>query len=225
MKETTYGNDEPRWHASIAVIAALILYVTLPPKVTFGPLWLVPLLVLVILVPLSILSPMRRHETPRQRLASMILIGVLNLFNIISLILLVDAVIHPHHKFDSGTKLLTAGVQIWFTNILVFALWFWELDGGGPEERAHAQTMMKMRRADFLFSQMQLGNKYPEFIPTDWKPLFVDYLFLAFTNSAAFSPADTFPLTRLAKVLMMAEALTSFITIGIIVSRAVGILG
>lgn len=227
MDPLTVGNDEPRWHASVAVVLALALYVTLPPKVTFGPLWLFPVLVLAILVPLSVISPMRRHETPAQRIASMILIGILNAFNIISLVLLVIAVLSPHPgvKFSSGEKLLLAGIEIWFTNILVFALWYWELDAGGPEQRAHAVDADDFKNSDFFFPQMSMPGIQPRFLDPMWKPLFVDYLYLAFTNASAFSPADTFPLTRLAKMLMLAESLTSFITIGIIISRAVGILG
>ena len=227
MDPLTIGNDEPRWHASIAVLLALGLYVTLPPKVTFGPLWLFPVLVLVILVPLSVISPMRRHESPAQRIASMILIAILNALNIMSLALLVAAVLAPHHtpKFSSGEKLLLAGIQIWFTNILVFALWYWELDAGGPEQRAHAATANDFQTSDFFFPQMSMPGVDPPFLDRAWKPLFMDYLYVAFTNASAFSPADTFPLSRLAKTLMMAESLTSFITIGIIVSRAVGILG
>lgn len=227
MNENFHGNDEPRWHASIAVALALGLYVTLPPKVTFGPLWLFPLLVLLILVPLSVISPMRRHESRGQRIASLACIAILTFLNIVSLILLVIAILNPHHsvKLANGEKLLLAGIQIWFTNILVFALWYWELDAGGPEARAHTDTVYSFEKSDFFFPQMSMPGEVPKFLDRDWKPLFVDYLYVAFTNSSAFSPADTFPLTRMAKMLMMAEALTSFITIGIIVSRAVGILG
>ncbi|PZR55976.1 MAG: hypothetical protein DLM50_09135 [Candidatus Meridianibacter frigidus] len=219
------GNDEPRWHASLGVLAILGLYITLPPKVTFGPLWLFPLLVLAILVPLSVISPIRRHENAAQRIASIGLIALLNLFNILSLVLLIASIVHRAGvtHFSTGAPLLLAGVQIWLTNTLVFALWYWELDSGGPEARAHAISAQKFSRADFLFPQMASQNDL-ECVDPGWKPLFIDYLFLAFTNSTAFSPADTFPLTRLGKVLMMAEAFVSFTTIGIIISRAVGIL-
>ena len=220
------GNDEPRWHASIAAFAALALYVTLPPKVTFGPLWLVPLLVLIILIPLSVISPMRKHETPMQRAASIAAIAILNVFNIISVVLLIIAIVHPAkiHQFTNGVTLLTAGLQIWITNVLVFALWYWEVDAGGPEARAHAPTAADFQGSAFLFPQMAFGDQKLGCVDVEWKPLFMDYLFLAFTNASAFSPADTFPLSRLGKSLMMAEAFTSFVTIGIVVSRAVGII-
>ncbi|GAC1389157.1 MAG: hypothetical protein NVSMB31_04720 [Vulcanimicrobiaceae bacterium] len=226
MERVSIGNDEPRWHASLAALAALLLYITLPPKVTFGPLWLVPILVLAILLPLSIISPMRKHESPGQRIASIVLIAILNLFNISSVVLLILAVLAPtkHAAFTHGSTLLLAGMQIWVTNILVFAMWYWELDAGGPEERAHAATATEFKNSAFLFPQMAFGDAKMGCVDPNWKPLFMDYLFLAFTNASAFSPADTFPLSRLGKGLMMAEAFTSFVTIGIVVSRAVGII-
>lgn len=226
LKREYVGNDEPRWHASLAAVAALLLYVTLPPRVTFGPAWIVPVLVLVILIPLSIISPMRKHESPWQRFASIIAIAILNLFNIISVVLLILAIVHPSksHQFNNGAKLLTAGLQIWITNILVFAMWYWELDAGGPEARAHAPTASDFEGSAFLFPQMAFGDQKLPCVDPEWKPLFMDYLFLAFTNASAFSPADTFPLTRVGKALMMAEAFTSFVTIGVVVSRAVGII-
>ncbi|GAC1502243.1 MAG: hypothetical protein NVS1B14_06910 [Vulcanimicrobiaceae bacterium] len=217
------ATDEPRWHASLGVLAALFLYVTLPPRLIIGPLWLVPLLVLLVLVPLSVLSPKRHRETVEVRIASILLIALLNVFNVASAVLLVWAVLHPQAGKLEGAKLMAGGMQIWLTNILVFALWYWELDAGGPERRAHCSSAATFERVDFLFPQMGLGVQSA--IAAVWKPLFWDYVFLAFTNATAFSPADTFPLTRLAKLLVLAEALISFTTIGIIVARAVNILG
>ncbi|MBV9149521.1 MAG: hypothetical protein JO024_06635 [Candidatus Eremiobacteraeota bacterium] len=223
MADRSVANDEPRWHASLAVIAALILYVTLPPKVTFGPLWLFPLLVLALLVPLSVFAPMRRHETAGQRFWSIILIAIVNLFNVASLALLVNWLVNkpPHMAAASGQHLLVGGIQIWLTNILVFAMWYWELDAGGPEQRAHADSACAFPGPDFFFPQMTTELRTIE--PT-WKPLFGDYLFLAFSTATALSAADTLPLTRLAKMLMLAQAFVSLVTIAIIISRAINIL-
>ncbi len=156
MADRSVANDEPRWHASLAVIAALILYITLPSKVTFGPLWLFPLLVLSLLVPLSIFAPMRRHETTAQRLLSIILIAIVNLFNIASLALLVSSLLNrpAHVPPATGQHLLVGGIQIWLTNILVFAMWYWEADAGGPEQRAHAESAATFEQPDFFFPQM-----------------------------------------------------------------------
>ena len=220
---------EPRWHASLAVLAALILYITLPPRLTIGPAWVAPLLVLALLVPLSILAPRRHAETRRMRFWGILLIAIVNFFNIVSIVLLINGFFHPARvvELNSAAILLRHGVQVWLTNILVFALWFWELDGDGPEARAHAFGTRELRNADFLFPQMQgsfLAGNLPAIAAPDWKPLFFDYLYLSFTNSTAFSPADAFPLTRTAKALMLVEALISLITIAIVLARSVSLI-
>lgn len=219
---------EPRWHASVAVISALALYITLPPRLTIGPIWIAPLLVLVILVPLSILSPRRHRETLRTRFWGILLIAMVSFFNVVSVLLLIDSFFHPEkHAEFSATVLLRYGLQIWLTNIIVFALWFWELDGDGPDARAHAKTAIEVANADFLFPQMQMALNSSEQFPcieTDWKPQFVDYLYVAFTNATAFSPTDTMPLSRWAKALMSIEALISLITVLIVFARAVSLI-
>lgn len=216
-------SPEPRWHASLAVIAAIVLYVTLPTKITFGPLWLMPLIVALLLVPLLALSP-RRQETPHQRWLSIALIATLNIFNLATLVELLLEVLSTHHARQpvTGVALLIAAVQIWLTNVIVFGLWFWEIDSGGPRARAKCVPGRFNRRADFLFPQFTLSDEAQMHL--NWQPKVLDYVFLAFTNASAFSPADTFPLTRRAKVLMMMESFTSLVTLAIIASRAVGIL-
>lgn len=220
---TPSNGHEPRWHAALAVIVALVLYVTLPPKVVAGPYWLMPTLVLVVLVPLLILSPRRHQETRLQRWLSIAMVAVLNAFNIATIVLLfVWQLSAHHHRQITGEDLLLASVEIWLTNVIVYALWFWEIDGHGPETRSHTDLFHQPRRADFLFPQMTMD---PQMQPKEWKPMFLDYLFLAFTNATAFSPADTFPLSRPAKTLMMLEAITSLVTIAIIAGRAISLLG
>lgn len=219
-----FGKKEPRWHAALAVVAALALYVTLPPKVVVGPVWVLPLILLLILGPLMIVSPHRREEVAWQRWLSIAHIIVLNAFNIATILLLLSWQFSVHHsKRLSGEDMLLAAVQIWLTNVIVYALWYWEIDGHGPEVRLHTSFDQEPRRADFLFPQMSLEPEIRNRMK--WKPAFLDYVFLSFSTGTAFSAADTFPLTRLAKVLMMAEALTSLVTIGVIASRAINILG
>jgi hypothetical protein len=223
-------SDEPRWHAAVAVVIVLGLYITLPRQFTFGPVYLAPVLVLGILLPLLIFAPSRHQESPVQRFASVALIAIINFFNIASVALLIyEAMFAPGHAAmlavqGAGTHLLMAGAQIWLANILVYAMWYWEIDGGGPDPRAHAASALEFLRADFLFPQMMVGDERIACIEKRWKPLFLDYLFLAFTNALAFSPADTFPISRPAKMLMMAEAVTSFVTIAVVLARAVGIV-
>jgi len=219
-----HRGEEPRWHAALAVIAALAFYVTLPPKVIVGPLWLLPLLVLATLGPLLVLKPKRHEEAPWQRGLSILSIAFLNAFNIATIVLLCIWQFSAHYRRPiSGEALLLAAVEIWFTNVIVYALWYWEFDGNGPDTRLHTPLERELQRSDFLFPQMTLEPDLRERLR--WKPRFVDYLFLAFTNATAFSPADTFPLTHRAKVLMMGESLASLVTIAIIAGRAVGMIG
>lgn len=221
---STYA-DEPRWHAALAVLVALALYVTLPNKLTFGPVWIFPALVLGVLIPLLVLSPKRLLEMRVQRVLSIALIATVNLFNIISVVRLVLGILDSSHPAGyhapTGHELLVAGGEIWLTNILVYALWFWELDAGGPEPRSHERSALTFPDADFLFPQMLVGDRLV-CVKDTWKPRFFDYVYLAFTNALAFSPTDVMPLTQTAKFLMIAEASTSFVTIAVILARAVG---
>ncbi len=206
----------------------MILYITLPPRLVIGPIWAAPLTVLVLLVPLSILAPRRHRETRRTRFWSILLIAIVNFFNLASVLLLVRGFFHPETALThSAGALLRIGSQVWLTNILVFALWFWELDGDGPDSRAHASGALEVENADFLFPQMQMaiasGQEIKCFDPL-WKPQFFDYLYLALTNATAFSPADVMPLSRWAKALMGVEALISLITIAIVLARSISLL-
>lgn len=215
---------EPRWHAAILVAAALVLYVTLPPKVVPGPLWLLPTLILVILVPLLVIAPRRHKEEPWQRAASIVQIALLGGFNIANIVLLFvwQLSVH-HHKNISGEDLLRAGAAIWLTNVIVYGLWFWEVDRGGPDRRNRIPFEKEPDRVDFMFPQMAIPADVAPRMP--WKPRLLDYVFVSFTNATAFSPTDTYPLSRLAKTLMMVEAFKSLITIALIAGRAVNILG
>jgi hypothetical protein len=182
------------------------------------------------LLPLLVFAPSRHQETSGQRIASVMLIALINFFNVASVALLIyRAMFAPGHALllaqpGAPTHLLMAGAQIWLANVLVYSMWYWEVDGGGPEPRAHAASAMEFLRADFLFPQMLVSDERLACIEKRWKPLFLDYVFLAFTNALAFSPADTFPITRVAKILMMFEAMTSFVTIAVVLARAVGIV-
>lgn len=209
-----------RWEASVAVIAAAILYIVLPDQltVTFGPRWLryaVPGLEVILLVPLALTSLRRRWQVGRwQRPISLVLIAIVNAANILSLGYLVYALLHG--RKSAGYELLVAAVSIWLTNIIVFGLWYWELDRGGPLERCRTHH----REPDFLFPQMST----PGASRKRWAPSFVDYLYLSYTNATAFSPTDTMPLTEWAKALMMVQAATSLLTVALVAARAVNIL-
>lgn len=188
---------------------------TLPGKLTIGPGWVIPALEGALVIPLTLKAPYRHPEEARLiRLASLLLIALVNLANVASLALLVHLVLSG--GVVSGRQLIFSGIQIWLTLIIVFALWYWELDRGGPSIRGHAEE----RDPDFLFPQMAT----PELRQPDWMPAFVDYLYLSFTNATAFSPTDTMPLTPWSKVLMLAESLASITTVVMVAGRAVNIL-
>ncbi len=218
VEEISSGEEppkEPRWPASLAVTCALLLYMTLPVRLTIGPGWVIPALEGALLVPLTVRAPYRhRGEVRLVRFASLLLIALVNIANVGSLALLVRLVLSGGAV--TGRELVFSGIQIWLTLILVFALWYWEVDRGGPAIRGHVDQ----RTPDFLFPQMathELGQ-------ADWKPGFVDYLYLSFTNATAFSPTDTMPLTPRAKMLLAVEALASITTIVMVAGRAVNIL-
>jgi uncharacterized membrane protein len=206
--------SEPRWPAGLAVLAAILLYATLPNRYTLGPSWLIPGLEGVLMLGLNIAAP-RRHQEEALilRIVTLALIGLVTLTNFFALVLLIDSLLHG--STVPGTQLVFAAIQIWLTNVVVFGLWFWELDRGGPGER-----QADKRNPDFLFPQMATQG----LAPADWHPNFVDYLYVSFTNAMAFSPTDTLPLTRWAKLLMLAQSLASLLTVAFVAGRAVNIL-
>ena len=207
---------ESRLPPSLAVVAALFLYITLPPHLTLGPPWLMPMLVVALLIPLVIIGPLRTgRPSLLWRSIGVSVIALVNAANIASLALLVRTLLTAGNK-ETGVQLLVSGAAIWLTNILVFGLWFWEIDRGGPQARLNASQ----RHADFLFPQMLS----PQSAPIGWRPKFADYLYLGFTNATAFSPTDTMPLTPGAKALMTIEAVISLLTIALVAARAVNIL-
>jgi hypothetical protein len=218
------------WLARGAVLVIVGLQIGIVNDLMIGPRWLAPTVELALLIPLSIATAWaqrraRKASTKKQwnivgrdrmlvRRLAIALTAVVTLMNFGALTRLIAEILAGHA--GSGRTLLLDGTNIWMTNVIIFALWFWALDRGGP-----AGAFASKRGNDFLFTQQQTGEpgRFPK-----WCPGFVDYLFLAFTNATAFSPADTFPLTVRAKLLMMAESSISLATIALVASRAVGIL-
>jgi uncharacterized membrane protein len=206
---------EPRWPASLAIVAALVLYVTLPDKFVLGPRYLIPGLEGALVVALTVTAPHRRwDESAARRIAAVVLIVIVNVANVTSLGFLVHELLNGGKP--TGNQLIFSAVQIWLTNVIVFSLWYWEVDRGGPGRRARRDES----RPDFLYPQMV----NPEVADRDWSPSYLDYLYLSFTNATAFSPTDTMPLSPMAKVLMLVESLASFVTVAVVAARAVNIL-
>jgi uncharacterized membrane protein len=209
----------PVWGPQLVILVTIIIDITLPDRlIPFGPRWLLPGLEVLLLVGLAMSSPRARHHSPARRRVALSLIGIVSLTNIISLIELVHFLVQTNHGHASisGHPLIVAGSQLWINNVLLFGLWYWELDRGGPAARLSGSD----DHPDFLFVQMDK----PQFAPPGWMPGLVDYLFLSFTNATAFSPTDTMPLTPMAKWLMSGQALVSLVTVGLVVARAVNIL-
>jgi uncharacterized membrane protein len=199
----------------LTVLAAIALQLLLPPRLTAGPSWLLPVLEGGLLIGLAVLSP--RHLVgvhPTRRRLALLITAVVSAANVISLGLLTHQLLH--HHVANGQRLIVSGVLIWLTNVLIFGLWYWEEDRGGPGRRAAGQD----GAPDFLFPQMNDDRVQPP----GWRPQFIDYLYLSVTNAAAFSPTDTLPLSPAAKSVMGVQSLVSLVTIGLIVSRAVNIL-
>jgi len=209
------GEPEPFWPAQLSVLAAIGIQLLLPERLTVGPSWLVPSLEGLLLVGMFIVTPnVVEEEHPRRRRVALSLTAFVSAANIFSLGALTHYLLH--HKVDEGRALIVSGVLIWLTNLLIFALWFWEMDRGGPGKRASG----KDRPPDFLFPQMTDDR----IEPLDWRPKYIDYLYVSLTNNTAFSPTDTMPLTPMAKSIMGVQSVVSLLTIGLIVSRAVNIL-
>ncbi len=204
------------WPAQLTAIGAIALQLTLPDRLTVGPTWLIPGVEVLMVIVLVIATVHLRLEEnhPRRRVGAITLIALVTAANILSLYLLTHYLLH--HNVTKGRELIGSGVLIWLTNFLIFALWYWELDRGGPGRRAEGSD----GPPDFLFPQMADDN----IEPVNWRPQFVDYLYVSLTNATAFSPTDTMPLSPMAKSIMGVQSLVSLVTIGLIVSRAINIL-
>jgi hypothetical protein len=210
------------WPAALCVLGAIALQVRLPDKLTIGPSWLLPSLEGALLIGLLVSTPWGRVEEdhPVRRRIAIGLIAFVNAANAADLGLLAHQLLHKH--ISNGRALILSGIAIWLTNVLIFALWYWQLDRGGPANRVrHPDPTTPEGHPDFVFPEMDPGKDYT---PAGWMPNFLDYLALAMTTATAFSPADAMPNSRRAKVLMSTQGLISLITLGLIISRAVGIL-
>jgi hypothetical protein len=220
MSQATWQPDgrEPRWPAAIAVLGIGGLYAALPASlVVLGPRWLLGATLLVLLLPLVISHRAGYHLL--NQVLGYFLNGIATLAMIGSLYLLIHAL--PEHQIDPQ-QLLRSAAALWVTNILVFASWYWRLDAGGPHARALATVHTD---GAFLFPQMTMDPAARLAAGEhEWQPHFVDYLFLAFNTSTAFSPTDVPVLSRWAKVLMMVQATISLLVIALLAGRAVNIL-
>jgi hypothetical protein len=208
---------DPFLGPQLIVAAAILLDLSLPEKLTIGPSWLLPSAEALLLIGLVAASPHpNMRHSPVRRGVAIALTGLVSAVNMVSLVLLVHYLLH-HAKPEQGRPLILAGIVLWVTNVLLFGVWYWQLDRGGPVARMLGTDTAS---ADFLFPQMA----EPRHAPAGWKPGLIDYLYVSFTNASAFSPTDTMPLTATAKVLMSVQSLSALLTVGLVVARAVNIL-
>ena len=185
---------ENRLPVAASIVVAVALQVWLSGRYGLHPRWLLPLLEVALLVVLTAINPVRLSRRTRVgRYLTMALAGLITLDNVVSAFVL-DYGIVTGKTSNDALGLLSTGAAIYLTNIIVFGIWYWELDRGGPFNRAAGTDP----HPDFLFPQMV----YPELSPEHWEPRFLDYLYTSFTNVMAFSPTDTMPLSRWAKSLM-----------------------
>lgn len=208
---------EPRWQALLAFLAVAGIYLALPPQLRLGPVWLLPSLIVVLLIP-TVVSH-RIGKLSLNRALGLLISSVITVALIGSVVLLVKAL--PSHK-ESPLELLRSGGLLWLTNVLVFALWYWRLDGGGPTLRRERK---EFGSRSFVFPQMQIEKtERGRFECEGWRPSFVDYLFIAFTQSSTFGPTDAPLLARWAKIFTMIQIFVSLTIVVLLISRAVGVL-
>ena len=205
---------EPRWPASLALLVCVGLYIVLPNRLVVGPRWLVPILVALPLIPLSATKHRHPNESSWVRRLTIGLIALITVANIVSMALLVRHLLVAN--VHQGRNLIYSAVSVWLTNVIVFGLWLWEVDRGGPHLRAGGD----LEYPDIQFPQME----NPTLASPDWHPQFVDYLYTSFANGTSFAPADAMPLSHRAKALFATESMVSLVTIAVVAARAVNIL-
>ncbi|MFC4031230.1 hypothetical protein ACFO3J_07050 [Streptomyces polygonati] len=218
---------EPRLPAVVATLVAVGLYVALPQRLLIAPRYILPALELLLLIPLVAFNPRRlTRQTRATRALSLGLVFVIAASNLVALGLLVRDLVSAGSS--DGKSLLLAALQVWLTNVIVFGLAYWELDRGGPVSRTQAPRA-ELPLADFRFSQDENHDAVQEVadgasVKSDWVPTLVDYLYVSVTNSTAFSPTDTMPLSSRMKLLMSVESVSALVTSLLVVARAVSVL-
>ena len=218
---------EARLPAAVAVLVAAVLQAALPSRLLLGPRLALPALELLLLVPLLVVNPVRMtRQTRWSRVVSLGLVLLIAATNTVILGMLVVALVDG--KATDGTQLLLAALQTWLTNVIAYGLVYWELDRGGPVPRTQ-RPRENLQTADFRFPQDEDADAVVEVArggseQADWVPTLVDYLYVSVTNSSAFSPTDTMPLTPRVKCLMALQSMTALVLSLVVVARAVGAL-
>jgi uncharacterized membrane protein len=207
---------EPVWHVQAAMLAAIVLQLLLPDRYVLGSRYTLIVAETLLLIAMSFTTPKERvFRSISRRINVFLLIILTSLANGYSLIEVARRLMQAG-RVANGRELILTAVNIYLTNIIIFGLWYWEMDGGGPGQRLKALK----HEQDFLFPQ----NQHEDYKHPHWQPTFIDYLYVSSTNAMAFSPTDTMPLSRRAKLLMLAQATLSLIAVALVAARAVNIL-
>lgn len=215
MGTNRVDKPEPWWQALLAFVAVAGIYLALPSSLIVGPTWLLPTLIAVLLIPTVVGHKMGKLSL--NRILGFAISLLITLALVSSVALLVHAL--PSQK-ESPLELLRSAALLWLTNVIVFALWYWRIDGGGPTKR---EELKEFGSCSFLFPQMQIpSEERGQFSCEHWRPQFVDYLFIAFTQSSTFGPTDAPLLARWSKVLAMIQIFISLAIVILLISRAVG---
>jgi len=210
-------DGEARLYVASTVLLAIALQLVLPAKLGIRPKYLIPGLEIAVLAALVIANPGRlTRRSGALRGLGLLLLGLVILANVVSAALLIDDLLHSRGPAGDPLQLLTSAGNIYLTNVIAFGLLYWEFDRGGPVARTYADK----QHPDFLFPQMSS----PELALPHWEPTILDYLYLSLTNATAFSPTDTMPLSRSAKVTMGLQSIVSLMTIGLAIARVTNIL-
>lgn len=211
------SDPENRWPVVVAILAAVAIQRAIPVQYTVVPRWPLVVMELLLLVVLLLINPVRlSRQTTVGKWASLVLTAAITGDNTASAVVLAKRILSGEVSNDAAV-LLGSGAAIFVTNVIAFGIWYWELDRGGPFARRAGERPYP----DFLFPQMSDPDK----AKPDWRPTFIDYLYVSFTNVVAFSPTDTMPLARWAKGMMTIQSLVSMTTIALVIARAVNVLG
>ena len=208
---------ESRWPPALAILGVILLLATLPGHIHMLPVWVSYLAALVILATMAAVAFAKENQRwLRIERTAILLVALIYVGNTIAELADMVGIVTLHPAGENAFSLLSSSAAIWVANVLIFSLLYWQIDRGGPHARASGSGV----KPDWVFPQPVA----PEDLPPDWRPLFLDYLYLAYNTATAFSPTDALPLTRRAKMLMMIESTISLVTMIIVVSRSINIL-
>ena len=219
MKEQSQSiRIEPRWPVVLAILAAILMVVLLPERIVLFPAWFPYVIGIALVLPMAAvgLSAEKARWLRVERTIMLLFLVAMGVGTLANLASLIGAMVRRSGEVG-GLQLLASSIVVWVSNVLIFSLLYWRIDRGGPEARANNACT----KPDWLFPQAGA----PDDVPPNWRPTFVDYLFLGFSTATAFSPTDALPLTSRAKMLMMLESTISLATIVVVVARAINILG